>query len=155
MKKIFLVLVLFLIALQIVGTSQQAQARTSRRHLRIVQKLNPLTGPPVTTFSYNTRNHHFSLMVRPLLPGSRLTYTIAYTKQGSDIQEALQGSRRITRTKTFSITPYAGSQSSRYFISHFVTGGSLDISGTDLQGNPYTFHENFTIQGRKFVVTSS
>ena len=139
------------VAFQIAATSNQVHARI-RRTRSSSTYVSPLSGPTKTTLSYNTRSHRFSLTVRPLQPGSRVNYTIAYMKKNSDVQEALQGARKITRTKTFSATLYAGTQSSKYFLPHTVTSGSLDVTGTDLTGSAYTFHENFTIQGRKLIV---
>ncbi len=110
----------------------------------------PVPSAPIATLTYNSRRHLFSLRVTWV---KKINYTVAYNKKGSDIMEALQGARRFIKATTFTRNIFAGSQSSRYFIPHFVTGGTLEVHGTDWQDNPFTITQSFTISGGKLVVT--
>ncbi len=119
---------------------------------RVVHRVAPVpTGSPVAKLTYNARSHRFYLTVTNV---KQLNYTIAYNKKGSDIMEALQGARRYKKGTTFSINVYAGSQSTKYFIPHTVTGGTLEIHGTDGQGQSFTINQTFTVSGGKLTITS-
>ena len=140
------------IAMPSVAHSNQVQAVVRKR--RIIRKKitpPPTIGTPVTKLTYNTRSHHFLLTVTFV---KRVNYTIAYHKKGSDIMEALQGSKVIKKGTTLSLSLYAGSQSSHYFIAHSVTDGELTINGVDTQGNSFTVDKTFVIRGGRLVFTS-
>ncbi len=127
----------FVVALQTTATPSYAVIRRKGVVLDVIP-----AGAPVATITYSPSVHQFRLRVTNV---KKVTYVIAYNKQGSDIQEALQGSRRYKKATNFVANLYAGSQSSHYFIPHFVTNATLHVEGTDGQDSPFTIDQQIPI----------
>jgi hypothetical protein len=109
------------------------------------------TTTAAVTFRYTKPN--FSLKVTGV---KKASYTLEYTRtaKGMTYQEGLQGGGKANTANIYSKSIYGGTQSSKYFIPHVITGGKITVVMTKLDGSTLTYTATFTITKNKFVVTS-
>ncbi len=79
---------------------------------------------------------------------NKVKYSIDYVRVGSgsigDVQEGLQKGGPGRRGR-YSAHVYAGTQSSHYFIPHRVKSANLHLTGTTLDGTPFTYDTSITV----------
>jgi|GEM_PF-3716178 len=115
------------------------------------QTVNQTTDPttqvpseqPTVNFSYRAPNFYITIPSNVKI----VKYSIDYIRSAGgagDMEEGLMNGGTARRGR-YSARVYAGTQSSHYFIPHHVKSATLHLTGTTLDGTPFTYDTQITV----------